>query len=112
MGGFEKHPGRPPGSHNKLTKRIREDFFKIWCEPIAEGSDVSTGVAAMRSLARENPARYLDFCKCFVPKDITVETSAFAELDNQRIEELIEIALQNAGTDDEETLEEGVARSH
>ena len=95
----ENHPtngGRPVGSRNKLAKFVFEDLIEIWNEPIAEGSAITRGVAALRIMSKQNPR---DFCKLYgslMPREFFFEHPTIAQLDDVELDKMIEQLRQRA----------------
>src|SRR5947208_9621699 len=53
--------GRPRGAKNRLTARVLEDMHQVWTELVSEGriapaESKTTGLSALRIMARERPA--------------------------------------------------------
>ena len=94
----DSHPvngGRPRGSRNKLAKHVFEDLIEIWNEPIAEGSAITRGVAALRIMSKQNPR---DFCKLYgalMPKEFWIESTA-QQLSDEELDTLIGQLRQRA----------------
>src|SRR5262245_43877748 len=95
LGEFGKSPGRPRGSRNKLAKRVFEDLIDVWDEPIAEGSTITRGVAALRIMSKQNPC---DFCKLYgslMPREFWIDSTA-QQLSDEELDAMIEQLRQRA----------------
>ena len=72
--------GRPPGSRNKLCRRVLEDLLVDW----AEG-----GAAAIKMMRIERPAEYVRVMCSILPKELIFENSAVTELDDDELDHMI-----------------------
>lgn len=88
------NPGRPKGSKNKLQEDVIRDVCTVW----EEG-----GIAALRTLAAEDPGKFVDAAIKLLPKDVnhTVQRSA-AELTDEELARIIVEAGSRIGTDEAE----------
>jgi hypothetical protein len=77
------------GAKNRLASRVLEDLIKIWDEPCRPGSDITNGVAALRIMAKQNPA---DFAKLYcnlVPKEYWVESTTLSDMNDEELDKII-----------------------
>lgn len=73
--------GRPPGSRNKLCKRFIEDLSEVWHE--ANDTGKGKGIAAIRAIAADQPAKFVSVVSDLVPKEFDLgdrTTATFAQL--------------------------------
>lgn len=87
-------PGRPKGSKNKLQEDVIRDICTVWDEG---------GIAALRTLAAEDPGKFVDAAIKLLPKDVnhTIQRSA-AELTDEELARIIVEAGSRIGIDAEE----------
>jgi len=77
------------GAKNRLATRVLEDLQNVWDEPCRPGSDITNGVAALRIMAKQNPA---EFCKLYcnlVPKEYWVESTTLTDMDDAELDKII-----------------------
>ena len=79
--------GRPPGSRNKLCRRVLEDLLADW----AEG-----GAAAIKMMRIERPAEYVRVMCSILPKELIFENSAVTELDDDELDHMISMLRERA----------------
>jgi len=74
--------GRPKGARNRLARKILEDLMAVWDEPAmvgdrplldAEGNPVCRGIAALRTLSKQDPAKYCALYGGIVPKELWID---------------------------------------
>ena len=110
--GPDNKGGRPPGVKNKLALRVFQDVLAVWGEPAVDGGEISKGVAALRTLFTERP---LDFCKVvasILPRDFVIESNAFSEMDDRKLEEISALAQRLLEERIDEGDESGTGRTH
>ena len=63
---FEKgNPGRPKGSKNKLSEDFLRDICEVWDK---HGKD------ALLTVARDEPAKFVQVAASLIPKEMKIET--------------------------------------
>lgn len=90
---FQKgNPGRPKGSKNKLSEDVVRDICTVWEE---------SGIEALRTLAAEDPGKFVDAAIKLLPKDVnhTIQRSA-AELTDEELARIIVEAGSRIGVDE------------
>jgi hypothetical protein len=58
--------GRPKGSRNKLSEDFLLDFCEVWAE---------SGIAAIRTMATTEPAKFVQMAAGLLPKELKAEVS-------------------------------------
>ena len=94
----DNHPvngGRPKGSHNLLAKRVLEDLRQVRDEPIAEGSTITRGIAALRVMSKQNPKDFAKLYGALMPKEFWIESTA-QQLSDEELDTLIGQLRQRA----------------
>ena len=97
---------------NKLALRVFQDVLAVGGEPAVDGGEISKGVAALRTLFTERP---LDFCKVvasILPRDFVIESNAFSEMDDRKLEEISALAQRLLEERIDEGDESGTGRTH
>src|SRR5262249_21407468 len=77
------------GAKNKLAARVLEDLIKTWDERIREGSNITNGVAALRIMAKQNPAEFAKLYCNLVPKEYWVESTTLSDMDDVELDKVI-----------------------
>jgi hypothetical protein len=83
--------GRPRGAKNRLSARVLEDMHQVWTELVSEGRAVSpesktTGLSALRIMARERPAEFAKMYVSILPRELDVSDSTLADMSYEEIE--------------------------
>jgi hypothetical protein len=79
----------PRGARNRVAARVREDIFAHWNEPVAPGSDIRKGPAALEILYREKQDAYLRLTiGTLVPKEFVFDNIA-SDLDDHELDQFI-----------------------
>src|SRR5438067_5073494 len=84
--------GRPRGAKNRLTARVLEDMHQVWTELVSEGriapaESKTTGLSALRIMARERPAEFAKmFATTLMPKELDVTDTTLADMSYEEVE--------------------------
>ena len=83
--------GRPRGAKNRLSARVLEDMHQVWTELVSEGRAVppeskTTGLSALRIMARERPAEFAKMYAGILPRELDVSDATLAEMSYEEIE--------------------------
>ena len=87
--------GKPKGSKHKLQEDVIRDICTVWDEG---------GIAALRTLAAEDPGKFVDAAIKLLPKDVnhTIQRSA-AELTDEELARIIVEAGSRIGAAEAES---------
>src|SRR5262249_38013711 len=73
---------RPKGARNRLARKILEDLMAVWEEPQlvgdrpvtdTNGNVVTRGVAALRVMSKQEPAKFCALYGGIVPKELWID---------------------------------------
>jgi|SRR5262245_43530165 len=83
--------GRPRGSKNRLSAQVIADMHQVWCEIIgtakaAPPEERTTGLSALRTMAREKPADFAKMYAAILPRELDVSDTTLAEMSFEQIE--------------------------
>jgi hypothetical protein len=74
--------GRPKGSRNKLSEAFWNDLAQAWDEH---------GQAAMKTLATEEPAKFVQVAASLMPKELKVSQNPIEDMTDEQLEEAIAV---------------------
>lgn len=81
--------GRPRGSRNKLASTVFNNVLQVWDEPVQEGSTLTRGVHALRTMAKTRPAEFIKACFGIMPREFLFE-SIVTELPEDELREMLQ----------------------
>src|SRR5205807_3829139 len=90
--GNTRSRGRPRGAKNRLTARVLEGMHQVWTELVSEGriapaESKTTGLSALRIMARERPAEFAKmFATTLMPKELDVTDTTLADMSYEEVE--------------------------